>query len=405
MNMSISRRARLTPSSPIRKLQGLANSAERRGITVYHLNIGQPDFPTPRQFFEEMKKYDHGTLSYAPSKGYHHVILAWQSYYRSLGIRLKEEDLMLTTGGSEAILFALLSVTDPGDRVVVFEPLYTNYLAFARIAGVTLTPVTLHAANGFHLPPAREIEKTITHRTKAIILCNPSNPTGTVFGRLELQTIVRLARRHNLFIITDETYREIVFQGQRAVSLMSFPALRDKVILVDSVSKRFNLCGARIGCLASRNERVMESAEKFAQSRLSSPSLGQLAVIPLLKNASRFVKPVVREYHKRRDAVVRELQKMRGIQWYCPEGAFYIITALPVRDAEHFCRWLLTSFHVDGETVMLAPATGFYVTANKGKNEVRIAFVLSIKRIKRAMEILRQGLDTYKRIYGPPEKN
>ncbi len=404
MEPSISRRARLTPSSPIRKLQGLANAAEKRGVSVYHLNIGQPDFPTPQRFFDEMKKYDHGTLSYAPSKGYHHVIRAWQSYYRSLGIRLKEEDLMLTTGGSEAILFALLSVTDPGDKVVVFEPLYTNYLAFGRIAGVSFTPVTLHASNGFHLPPTRDIEKAISGRTKAIILCNPSNPTGTVFTRRELQVIAALALRHKLFIITDETYREIVFQKQKAASFMSFPALHDRVVLVDSVSKRFNLCGARIGCLASRNKRVMESAEKFAQSRLSSPSLGQLAVIPLLKNASRFIKPIVREYRKRRDTIVKELQEIPGTGLYSPEGAFYIITALPVRDAEHFCRWMLTSFQVSGRTVMLAPAAGFYATKNKGKNEVRIAYVLSVKRIKRAMEILRAGIEAYQKKYGQAKK-
>ncbi|MBU0598351.1 pyridoxal phosphate-dependent aminotransferase [Patescibacteria group bacterium] len=391
----ISKRARQTPLSPIRKLHASAVRAEQRGIKIYHLNIGQPDLPTPPEFFKVVRSFSDKYVEYAPSAGYPGVIQAWQKYYQDVGIRFNEDEIIVTTGGSEAILFSLLAVTDHDEEALVFEPMYTNYISFGFMAGTTLRPITLSPKNNFHLPKQRDIEKKINVKTKAIILCNPSNPTGTVFSRQELKIIADIALKFGLFIIADETYREIVFGRRSFISLMDFKKVRDRVIIIDSVSKRFNLCGARIGCIASQNKEVMESALKFAQGRLSSPTLEQIAIIPLLKNSRIYTKPLKKEYETRRNAVISGLKQIPGVSCAKSEGAFYATVRLPVKNSEHFCKWLLDSFNDKKETVMLAPGDGFYASPGKGKNEVRIAYVLGSSQLKRAMKIIQLALKKY----------
>lgn len=394
-SLSLAKRAIRTPSSPIRKLASLAQAAKKRGIKVYQLNIGQPDLPTPRDFFSRIRKFSNKTLAYAPSEGLPEVIKAWQIYFQHQGIAFTTEEIIVTTGGSEAITFALTAIADPGEEIIIFEPLYTNYLTFSRMACVKLVPVTCQLKNGFHLPVAQVIEKKITKKTKGIIICNPNNPTGTVYRRQELKMIAEIAKKNKLFVISDEVYREIVFKG-KATSMMEFPFLRQQLIIVESVSKKFNICGARIGCFASQNKKIMETALKFAQGRLSSPTLEQLAVIPLLKNHKKYTTGVVKEYRQRRDAVASILKTTPGVSFFNPEGTFYLIAELPIQNAELFCRWLLEEFQDKKETIMLAPAEGFYQSLNLGKKEVRIAFVLGVQYLKRSMEILRIALNKYK---------
>ena len=393
--VSISNRAINTPASAIRKLYKYANAAKKRGVVVHHLNIGQPDIATPPAFFAALRKFTSGSIAYAPSEGYTESIRAWQKYYKTCNLKFEEDELMVTTGGSEAILFAMLAITDPGDEIIVFEPLYTNYVSFAQMAGVKLVPIRLRSEDDFQLPEAKVIKKKITAKTKAIIICNPSNPTGTVIKPKEARMIVKIARERNLFIISDEPYRELIFNGLRHISFAEFASIRDRVVIVDSVSKRFNLCGARVGCLASKNKQIVASAIKFGQGRLSSPTIEQLATVPLLNNPKKFTKSLVKEYKLRRDVVVEGIQKIPGTYCPRPQGAFYAIVTLPVDDAEVFSRWMLEKFSYKGETVMLAPGNGFYVTKGLGKREVRIAFVLARPKLKRAMEIIRRAIDEY----------
>lgn len=397
-NILISQRAEETSLSPIRKLYPYAERAKKRGIKVYHLNIGQPDLPTPRIFFQKIKKFSTKTLAYGPSKGFRETRIAFKKYYAKHGIKFSEEEILITTGGSEAILFALTASCDPGQEVIVFEPFYSNYQILAQILGIKVVAIPLKIETGFHLPDSEEIEKKITSRTRAIIVCNPSNPTGTVYSREELSRITRIAKKFKLFIIADEVYREIVFDQNKFLSLMSFPQVSNQVILVDSLSKRFNLCGARIGCLASKNNRIIESGIKFAQGRLSAPVLEQLAGIPLLENHQKFIHPLVKEYQRRRDIVFKALKTIPGVICQEPEGAFYIMAGLPVEDAEDFSQWLLEKFDLDGETVMFAPGGGFYTSKNLGQNEVRIAFVLKSSELKRAMEVLKVSLKKYRKL-------
>lgn len=362
---------------------------------MYHLNIGQPDLKTPQRFYAEVRRFAERTIAYAPSEGYPGVVEAWEDYYQQCNIPFDKEDIIVTTGGSEAIIFSLMTIADPGDEVIIFEPLYTNYITFACMTSVTPVPVQTYLKDGFHLPSDEVIEKKITEKTKAIIVCNPSNPTGTVYSHKELQRIAELAKKHNLFIIADEVYREIVFE-KKAISIMEFEEIHDRIIVVDSVSKRFNICGARIGCVASKNKKVMENVLKFAQGRLSSPTLEQLAVVPLLQKYRKYTDPMVKEYKKRRDAAVKVLGTIPGVEFFKPEGAFYLIAKLPIENAEYFCRWLLEEFHDKKETIMFAPAEGFYKTKGAGKKEIRIAFVLGVKQLTRAMEILKIALEEYK---------
>jgi aspartate aminotransferase len=397
-NRPASVRAQRIPSSPIRKLHAYAEKAGQEGKTVYRLNIGQSDLATPRSFFHGLEQAMRKTVAYAPSAGFPDVLTAWQKYYRASGISFNADEIIVTTGGSEAIQFAMLAAADAGDEIIVFEPLYPNYITFAAEAGIKLVPVTLDARHNYHLPPEKEIKAKISPRSRAILLCNPANPTGTVSTRAELATIARLAKRYNLFIIADETYRELVFDAHRHISLATFRSLHERVIMVDSISKRFNVCGARIGCLASKNKDIVEAALKFAQARLAAPTLEQLAAIPLLRSPRLYFAPILREYRKRRLLACSMLSKFLGKKFISPEGAYYSFVPLPVRDSEHFCRWLLEEFHENNETIMLAPGSGFYVSKGKGRNEVRLAYVLSLPKLKRALGLLQIALARYQLI-------
>lgn len=393
--IKISRRAQLMPASPLRKLVGLAEERKKQGIKVYHLNIGQPDIKTPQAYFNGLKKFSENPVAYAPSQGRLEINLAWQKYFKTIGVKLALNEIITTSGGSEALIYAICAVADPGEEILAFEPFYTNYNGFGAIGGINIKAVTLDIKTGFHLPPDKEIEKKITKKTKALIFTNPSNPTGTVFKKNELQRLARLAKKHNLFIITDETYREFSFTGEQCFSLMRFPEIKDQVILVDSASKRFNVCGTRIGCLISHNLEIMQAVLKFCMARLSVSTIEQLAVAPILSNSKKYITPVVKEYKKRRDVVYQGLQKIKGATFSKPEGAFYIIVGLPVASSEHFAKWLIEKFSYQKETVLLAPAPGFYATAGLGKNEVRLAYVLNTKDLKRALFLVNKALEQY----------
>jgi aspartate aminotransferase len=392
--VSISHRAETMQASPIRRLAALAEARKQRGVKVYHLNIGQPDLPTPAAVFQAIRQLELRTISYAPSNGLPQAIAAWKTYYAHRGISFEENEIIVTAGGSEAIIFALCTVCDTNDEVIVFEPFYTNYNGFASIANVQLRPIALSIDNGFHLPSMEEIERHITARTKAILICNPNNPTGTIYSREELQRLVTLCRRHNLFLLSDEVYREFAYDAP-AISVMDFAEIRDRAILLDSSSKRFNVCGARIGVLASHNEQVMQAALKFGMARLSVASIEQLALIPLLTDPELYTKPIAEEFRRRRDVVYEGLATIPGVTFYKPEGAFYIIIGLPVDDADHFSRWLIEEYHDGNETVLLAPANGFYASSDKGKNEVRLAFMLNENDLKRSLQILATALSVY----------
>ncbi len=394
---SISWRARTVQASPIRKLKPLADQAKRAGKRVYHLNIGQPDIPTPKEYFDGIRQAAQGVLAYSPSQGLDETLDALSEYYRAYDISLSRDEMIVTTGGSEAITFALLAVTDVGDAILVPEPYYTNYNSYAQITGIQIVPIETHAENGFRLPERKSIEAKITPKTKAILFCNPGNPTGVVYTRSELEMLAEIARAHNLYLIADEVYREFTYDGAQAISVLQLSEIGDRAILVDSISKRFSACGARLGVIASKNASVMESALKFAQARLSPPTLEQYGLIYLLKSSryQEFVREMIAEFARRRDVVYAELQKMSGVICAKPQGAFYVTAKLPVEDAEHFARWLLTDFSLDNETVMLAPAAEFYATPGKGRDEVRIAYVLNTEALKRAMRILREGLVSY----------
>jgi len=397
--LDISGRAKEAQFSPIRKFVPFLEKAKKKGIEVFELHIGQPDLETPKEILKEIKNFKGKILSYTNSIGIEEVRTAWQKYYKDVGINFDISEIVVTTGGSEAILFAFATICNPGEEIIVFEPFYTNYNGYASVAGVKLVPLRTLAKTGFRLPEKREIEKKINKKTRGILICNPNNPTGTIYTKAELKMIVEIARKYSLFILSDEVYREFVYDGERYYSMMDFPEIQDRVILLDSISKRFSACGARIGCLASKNKKVIEGATKFAQARLSSPQVEQLAIIPLLKNSKKYTQKIVREYKRRRDTVFEALQKIPGLFCLKPKGAFYITVKLPVRDSDHFARWLLTDFSFRGKTVMVAPASGFYSTKGLGKDEIRLAFVLSSKKIKEAMEIFKKGLEKYIKIY------
>jgi len=394
----ISKRTEKAQFSPIRKFVPFLEKVKKKGVEVFELHIGQPDLETPKEILKEIKNFKGKILSYTNSIGIEEVRLAWQKYYRDFGINFDISEIIVTTGGSEAILFAFATICNPGEEIIVFEPFYTNYNGYASVAGIKLVPLRTSAKTGFYLPERKEIEKKISKRTRGILICNPNNPTGTVYKKEELKMLAKIAKKYNLFILSDEVYREFVFDGEKHYSMANFPEIRNRVILLDSISKRFSACGARIGCLASKNKKVIEGATKFAQARLSVPMLEQLAVIPLLKNSKKYTRKIAREYKKRRDTVFAALQKIPGVFCLKPKGAFYIIVKLPIEDSDHFAKWLLTDFSFKGKTVMVAPASGFYATKSLGKDEVRIAFVLSSKKLKEAMEIFKKGLEKYLKI-------
>lgn len=394
-NISISRRAIDTPASAVRKLVPLADAAKKRGIKVYHVNIGQPDLPTPSQILETFKKFDKNTLEYAPSPGLPETRAAWQKFYKDKGLNFATEDIFVTAGGSEGLVFAFYATSDPGDELIVFEPFYTSYAIIAAMGNITLRPVKTSVSDGFHLPIRSIIEKAITKKTRGIVICNPNNPTGTLYTDKEVKMLVDIALKHNLFIISDETYQEIVFDGKKVLPFASFEKLANQLIIADSVSKRFNSCGARIGCFVSKNKDLMKAVLRFAQSRLCVATVDQLAVVSMLNNYKNYTEKIKKIYEKRRNVVMNELKKISGVSFVPPEGAFYLMPKLPIQNSDNFAEYLLNDFSDHGETVMVAPATGFYATFGLGLDEIRIAYVLEEKKLKRAIELLGLALKKY----------
>lgn len=394
----ISQRGSEMPSSPIRKLSPLANEAKKQGVKVYHLNIGQPDLPTPQQALDALGRIDRKTLEYSPSEGYPFLREKLVKYYAKFGIDITPAEIIVTTGGSEALLFSFMACMDPGDEMIMVEPGYANYISFARTAGIKVKTVTSRIEDGFALPSMEAFEKAITPRTKAILLCNPNNPTGYVYSPAELQTLKELVIKYNLFLIADEVYREFVYSGQPYQSAMTL-GIPDNVILVDSVSKRYSECGIRIGMLVTHNKLVHDTVMKYCQARLSPPLLGQIVAEASIEGTEAYAKECFDEYKARRDFFIKGLNEIPGVYSPKPEGAFYTVVELPVADAEDFCRWCLTDFRLNGETLMMAPAAGFYSNPELGKNQVRMAYVLKIEDLAKALEVLKAALIKYQELH------
>jgi len=394
--MRISERGKNIQASPIRRLVPLADSAKKRGIKVYHLNIGQPDIPTPEPVYEAIRNFNEKVLSYGPSQGLPELREEIAKYFNEYGIDLSMENVLITVGGSEAIHFAFSVIADPGDEIIIPEPYYTNYNGYASFAGIKIVPVTSKAEDGYRLPSVEEVESKITPRTKGILICSPNNPTGTVYNDEELGRIVYLAKKYDLFIIGDEVYKEFIYDGLKHRSILELKGVEDRTIVVDSISKRFSSCGARIGAIITRNKEVMDSLVRFAQARLCPPTIEQVGAIAAYRMGISYFKPINEEYQRRRDAMFSALERMEGVAIKKPQGAFYIFAKLPVDDADEFAQWLLRDFSVDGETVMVAPGNGFYGTEGLGKNEVRLAYVLNVESINRAMAIFEKGLKEFR---------
>jgi len=393
--LALSARANRIPASPIRRLVPLADAAKARGTKVYHLNIGQPDIETPAPMLARLKQIDAKVLEYSPSPGTPEFLRSLQRYYeRRVGVSLDFGQIMATTGGSEAILFALMACADPGDDILVVEPFYANYAAFAAMAGVNLVPITARGRDGFHLPPRPIWERALTPRTRAVILCNPNNPTGTVYGGDELEAAAAFCRDHGLFLISDEVYREFVYDGRRAMSALELGGADDVVIVVDSHSKRYSACGIRLGALITRNAAVFDAAMRMAQGRLSPPGLAQFIAVGADQLGDDYNRAIVDEYQRRRDVLYEGLTSIPGVFLEKPEGAFYCVAKLPVENADDFAAWLLRDFSHDGATVMVAPASGFYASP-LGKSEVRIAYVLREEHLRTAVGLLRIALERY----------
>jgi len=390
------------PASPIRKLVPFAEAAKKRGIRIFHLNIGQPDIETPPPILDAVRHSDFKVLEYSHSAGNESYRRKLVHYYATVGIDVTHDDILITTGGSEAILFGMMSCLDAGDEVIIPEPFYANYNGFAVAAGVIVKPVTSTIQQGFRLPAMEEFEKAITPRTRAIIICNPNNPTGYLYSRLEMETLREIVIKHGLYLFSDEAYREFCYEGSH-VSALHLTGIEEHVIMMDTISKRYSACGARIGAFVTRNRKVIETALKFAQARLSPPSFGQIAGEAAIDLPPDYFNATRQEYRKRRDLIVERLNAMPGVGCPRPGGAFYAIASLPVQDADEFCQWLLDSFQYRNETVMLAPASGFYATPGLGRNEVRLAYVLNTDAINRAMDCLEQALQTYPGILPHPQ--
>lgn len=395
--ITASKRGAAMPPSPIRKLKPYADKAIAAGKTVYQLNIGQPDIETPPAMFDALKKLGSKVIAYGPSQGIPEYQDALIKYYKKQGIELGRENIIVTNGGSEAIIMGMTVCCDPGDEILVPEPFYTNYNGFATQAAVTIRPITTRIEDDWELPDIAVIEKLITPKTKAIMICNPNNPTGKLYGEEELRKLAYLAKKHKLFLFGDEVYREFIFSGEKHTSLLEFRDMDDHVVMMDSISKRFSACGSRIGAFVSRNKAVMQAALCFGQARLCPPTIDQLMAVPTVDLGKDYFDTMVGEYKRRRDAVLEGLAKIPDVEYKVPKGAFYIVMRLPVADAEDFVIWMLTEFHINNETVMLAPAEGFYATPGLGRNEARIAFVLNVEKTKKAMEILRLALEAYRK--------
>ncbi len=394
--LKISERGQNAPFSPIRKFVPYLEEAKKRGIEVFELHIGQPDFKTPNEILENLKNFKEKRLVYTNSLGPLELREAWQIYFKQNKIDFDISEIVATVGASEAILFALCAICNPGENIILFEPFYPNYLGLAFIAGIKLKGVKLSAKNGFHLPKEEEIERKIDKKTRGILICNPSNPTGTVYSKEELEKIIKIAKKHNLFIISDEAYREFVFDGKKHYSMANFKEAKERVIVLDSVSKKLSACGARIGVLASKNKKIIEAVTKFAQARLSLPDAEANSVISLLKNSKKYTQKIANEYQRRRDVVFESLKKIDGVFCLKPEGAFYVMAQLPIKDSDHFAQWLLKDFSFKKKTIMVAPGSGFYLDPKDGKDKVRIAFVLSPEKLKEAIKILKIALENYK---------
>ncbi len=393
---SISKKGQSMPESPIRKLVPFAEEAKKRGVFVYHLNIGQPDIKTPQVALDAVKNNDIEVLSYSRSEGSEQYRTKLSNYYKKHHIDVDYDDIIITTGGSEALLFTMGSITDVGDEVIIPEPFYANYNGFATASGVKVVPVISSIDTAFALPPIEEFESLITDKTKAILICNPGNPTGYLYSKEEIQKLKALVLKHDLFLIADEVYREFVYDGLTHYSVMQETGLEQHAIMIDSVSKRYSMCGARIGCVVSKNKAFMQTALKFAQARLSPPTYAQIASEAALDTPDSYFEEVNTAYRERRDILVSELQKIEGVKVSSPKGAFYCVVALPVANADDFAKWLLQDFNDNNETVMIAPASGFYSTQGAGANQVRIAYVLKKEDLIRAVEIIKIALNQYK---------
>ncbi|MGB0146370.1 MAG: pyridoxal phosphate-dependent aminotransferase [Flavobacteriaceae bacterium] len=383
------------PESPIRKLVPFAEQAYKQNKKVYHLNIGQPDIKTPQKALDAVSNHNLSVLAYSRSEGSEQYRQKIADYYKSKSIDVGPSDIVVTTGGSEALLFAMGSVCNADDEIIIPEPFYANYNGFARASDVKVVPVVSRIEDNFALPPIEEFEALISPKTKAILICNPGNPTGYLYAKSEIQSLVALVKKHDLFLIADEVYREFTYDGQQHYSIMQEKGLEEHAILIDSVSKRYSMCGARIGCLVSKNKSVVSTALKFAQARLSPPTFAQIASEAALDTPQSYFDQVIGEYEERRDTLVRELQKIPGVKIGLPKGAFYCIVELPVHNSDNFAQWLLESFDLDGETVMVAPAAGFYSSPGIGLNQVRIAYVLNKESLIKAVAIIKKALEAY----------
>ena len=393
---TISNKGKQMPESPIRKLVPYADIAKKNGNKVYHLNIGQPDIKTPEVALNAVKNADITVLEYSHSAGFESYRTKLSQYYKTHGLPIEVADIIITTGGSEALLFAMGSTMDEGDEIIIPEPFYANYNGFSIASGVKVVPVISSIEDGFALPPIAAFEKLITPRTKAILICNPGNPTGYLYSEDEILQLAAMVKKHDLFLIADEVYREFIYdENDKHYSVMNVPGIEENAIMIDSVSKRYSMCGARIGCIVSKNKEVMATAMKFAQARLSPPTFAQIASEAALETPPSYFDEVIEEYKERRDVLISELQQIEGVKVGTPKGAFYCIAQLPVASADDFARWLLESYNLNGETVMVAPAAGFYSTPNVGLNEVRIAYVLKKEDLIRSVHILKAALTAY----------
>lgn len=393
--MKYSNRVSSMQASPIRKLVPIAQEAKDKGIKVYHLNIGQPDIKTPKGFFDAVKNFDSEVLEYAVSQGIPELISALQDYYKTYDMHFGKDELLVTNGGSEALLFTMMAICDPGDNILVPEPFYTNYNGFGQSVNIEVNPITTKAENGFHLPSKEEIVSRINDKTRAILLSNPGNPTGAIYTTEELHMIAEIAKENDLWIVSDEVYREFVYDGLEYTSFGNIKEVEDRVIIIDSVSKRYSACGARIGSIASKNKGLIAEILKLCQGRLCVPTLEQIGAVALYKTPASYFKEVNEEYRHRRDVLYNELMKVEGVICEKPTGAFYIVAKLPVENAEDFVIWMLKEFSKDNETVMITPAEGFYATPGLGRDEIRLAYILNEKDLHKAAVLLKEGLEQY----------
>ncbi|MDG1194567.1 MAG: pyridoxal phosphate-dependent aminotransferase [Polaribacter sp.] len=392
---SISKKGLQMPESPIRKLVPYAEDAKKRGTKVFHLNIGQPDIKTPQVALDAVKNNELQTLAYARSEGSEEYRNKLANYYINNNINVAAENIVVTTGGSEALLFTIGSITDPGDEIIIPEPFYANYNGFSTASGVTVVPVISKIEDNFALPKIEDFEKLITKRTKAILICNPGNPTGYLYSKEEIEKLKKIVLNHDLYLIADEVYREFTYDGLHHTSVLSLEGIEQNAIVIDSVSKRYSMCGARIGCIVSKNDNFIKTAIKFAQARLSPPTYALIASEAALDTPQSYFDDVKEEYVDRRNTLITELNKIEGVKVANPKGAFYCVAELPVKDSDHFAQWMLEEFNYNNETVMVAPASGFYSTEGEGKNQVRIAYVLNKKDLIRSVEIIAEALKQY----------